>query len=293
MDRGGQGHRYLFGLIGAGIGSSLTPALHEAEADRLGLRYHYQLIDIDELGVSPGDVGFLLAEARRMGYRGLNITHPCKQAVLPYLDELSGEAAAVGAVNTVVFDGGRAIGHNTDCAGFERSFRRGLPGARMNRIVVLGAGGAGAAVARGALRLGGGHVAVIDSVGERAAGLVARLHTGCGNGRVAWAEPKELPRYLAGADGLIHATPTGMDAQPGIALSAGLLRGDLWVADVVYRPLETELLREARKLGCSTLDGGGMAVFQAALAFRLFTGVEPDAERMLGRFPALAAGSSA
>ncbi|GLZ01250.1 hypothetical protein [Actinoplanes sp. NBRC 103695] len=94
------GDRYLVGLIGAGIGTSMSPALHEREADRRGLRYHYQLIDIERLGLSPADVGDLVSAAGRLGFRGLNITHPCKQEVLKYLDDLAPEAAELGAVNT-------------------------------------------------------------------------------------------------------------------------------------------------------------------------------------------------
>jgi hypothetical protein len=98
--------RYLVGLIGSGIGSSISPALHEREADRQGVRYLYQVIDLDDFGLAPGDMGELLAAARRFGFRGLNITHPCKLEVVKYLDDLAPEAAGLGAVNTVVFDGG-------------------------------------------------------------------------------------------------------------------------------------------------------------------------------------------
>jgi shikimate dehydrogenase len=120
---------YLVGLIGAGIGTSLSPALHEHEASCLGLDYAYRVLDIDELGVDPHDVGTLLAGARAEGFEGLNVTHPCKQLVIEHLDELTEEAAALGAVNTVVLRDGRTVGDNTDGTGFAESFRRGLPGA--------------------------------------------------------------------------------------------------------------------------------------------------------------------
>jgi shikimate dehydrogenase len=139
--------RHEVGLIGAGIGASLSPALHEREAAHQALSCAYRLIDIDERGLAPGDVGALVAEARRAGFSGLNITHPCKQAVVPALDALSDDAAALQAVNTVVFDGDRATGHNTDTTGFAESFARGLPGAAVESVVLLGAGGAGTAVA--------------------------------------------------------------------------------------------------------------------------------------------------
>lgn len=279
---------FLVGLIGAGIGPSLSPALHEREADRQGLRYLYRLIDIDVLGARPEAVGELVRAARDLGFDGLNITHPCKQLVIGHLDALAPQAEALGAVNTVVFENGRATGHNTDVTGFAASFARGLPDAPLERVVQLGAGGAGAAVAHAMLTLGAGRVTVVDALADRAAALAAALNRHFGEGRAAAAGPDRLAPLLADADGLVHATPTGMAAHPGLPLPAGLLRPGLWVAEVVYRPLETELLRTARALGCATLDGGGMAVFQAADAFRLFTGREPDAARMLADIGELA-----
>ncbi|KUM70197.1 shikimate dehydrogenase [Streptomyces griseorubiginosus] len=284
---------FLVGLIGAGVGPSLSPALHEREADRQGLRYLYRLIDIDALGVPPEAVGDLVRAARDLGYDGLNITHPCKQLVIGHLDALAPQAEALGAVNTVVFENGRATGHNTDVTGFAASFARGLPDVPLERVVQLGAGGAGAAVAHAALTLGAERVTVVDALADRAAALAAALNRHFGEGRAAAAGPEGLPALLAGADGVVHATPTGMAAHPGLPFPAGLLRPELWVAEVVYRPLETELLRTARALGCATLDGGGMAVFQAADAFRLFTGREPDSARMLADIAELAGGVAA
>ncbi|MHB9854853.1 shikimate dehydrogenase [Streptomyces krungchingensis] len=279
---------YLVGLVGAGIGPSLSPALHEREGDRQGLRCLYRLIDIDELGVGPEAVGELVRAARDVGFDGLNITHPCKQLVIDHLDELAPQARALGAVNTVVFEDGRAIGHNTDVTGFAASFARGLPDVSLERVVQLGAGGAGAAVAHAVLTLGAGQVTVVDAVPDRAAVLAAALEAHFGAGRAAAASPDALAGLLPDADGIVHATPTGMAAHPGLPLPAALLHPRLWVAEVVYRPLETELLRTARALGCATLDGGGMAAFQAADAFRLFTGREPDSARMLADITELA-----
>ncbi|MEV7867914.1 shikimate dehydrogenase [Streptomyces sp. NPDC088124] len=272
---------YLTGLIGAGIGPSLSPALHEREADRHGLRLLYRTIDIDELGVGPEAVGQLLRAARALGFDGLNITHPCKQLVIEHLDEVEPAAAALGAVNTVVLRDGRAIGHNTDATGFARSFARGLPGVATRHVVQLGAGGAGAAVAHALLTLGADRLSLADTDPVRATALRSALNSRFGAGRASVVALERLGARLAGADGLVHATPTGMAGHPGLPLPAGLLRPGLWVAEVVYRPLDTELLRLAREIGCPTLDGGAMAVFQAADAFRLFTGREPHAERML------------
>jgi shikimate dehydrogenase len=274
---------YSAGLIGAGIGSSLSPALHEREARCLGLEGAYRLFDIDELGLEPEDVGRLVREARSLGLAGVNITHPCKQLVVGELDELSREAADLNAVNTVVFDGERLVGHNTDTTGFGDAFRRGLPGVATDRVVVLGAGGAGAAVAHAMLRLGTRSLTVVDVEVDRAEELVGRLGSG------AAAQPSELPGLLAVADGLVHATPTGMAAYPGTAVPAQLLRRELWVAEIVYMPLETQLLRDARAHGCRTLSGAAMVALQAAGSMELFAGLRPDRERMLAHVEELTA----
>lgn len=280
---------FLIGLIGSGIQASLTPTMHMREGDEQGFRYLYRLIDLTQLGLGPEALPELLMAAERMGFNGLNITHPCKQAALSGVTDLSPEAAAIGAVNTVVFTGSGAVGHNTDWSGFARSLRRGLPTAPLDHVVVLGAGGAGAAVSYALGCLETEKVTVLDADEPRAAALVASLAQRFRGSRIEHAPVEELTRLLARADGLVHATPTGMAAHPGIAVPADALRPELWVADVVYRPLETELLRAARKAGCRTLDGGSMAVFQAADALRLFTGFEPDPERMLAHFERLSA----
>ncbi|MEV5712323.1 shikimate dehydrogenase [Amycolatopsis mediterranei] len=271
---------YLIGLVGTGIGPSASPALHEREADELGLRYLYRLLDLDVLRRPVAEV---LAAARLAGFDGLNVTHPAKQAVVAHLDELSPEAAALGAVNTVVFRGGRAIGHNTDATGFARSLTRGLPDVRLDHVVLVGAGGAGAAVAHALLSLGAGRLTVHDVDGDRGARLAEALERKFGPGRAATGDLTAIDR----ADGLVHATPTGMAAHPGSPVPAELLHPRLWVADIVYRPLETALLAAARARGCRVLHGGGMVVFQAAESFRLFTGAEPDPARMLRHFDAL------
>jgi shikimate dehydrogenase len=270
---------YLVGLVGTGIGPSLSPVLHEREADQLGLRYLYRKLDLDELNASAEDV---LAAARLAGYDGLNITHPCKQLIIEHLDELDPTAAALGAVNTVVFRGGRATGFNTDTTGFARAVETGLPDAALDRVVLLGAGGAGAACAHALLALGTRHIDVVDREPARAVALAEQL------GDKASSQ-SELTKALSTADGLVHATPTGMAAHPGLPLPADLLDPRLWVADVVYRPLNTALVQTARARGCRVLDGGRMAVFQAVDAFRLFTGRAPDAGRMLRHFDTLEA----
>ncbi|WP_372490985.1 shikimate dehydrogenase [Falsiroseomonas oryziterrae] len=280
----------LAGLIGSGIQASRTPALHEREGAEQGLRLIYRLVDLDTLGLGADALPELLTAAERMGFGGLNITYPCKQAVVPLLHELSADAQALGAVNTVVLREGRRVGHNTDCSGFAEAFRRGLPDVPRARVVQLGAGGAGAAVAHALLGEGVGRLAIVDTELPRAVALAEGLVARFGAGRAAPC--LDLAQELAASDGLVNCTPVGMAKLPGTPLPPGLLRAELWVAEIVYFPLETELLRAARMLGCRTMDGGGMAVFQAVGAFRLFTGLEPDAARMLRHFAAMSAAAA-
>ena len=274
--------RLLLGLIGAGIQASRTPAMHEMEAVAQGLTCLYQLIDLERLGLGADALPDLLTAAERMGFAGLNITHPCKQVVISHLTELSDDARALGAVNTVVLRDGKRFGHNTDWVGFSRSFLEGLPGAPIDRVVQLGAGGGGSATAYAMLKMGVGHLTIVDTDASRGAALAAKLQTLFGNERVSASA--DAAASLHGANGLVHATPTGMKNYPGIAISRDLLRKDLWVAEIVYFPLETELLRVARTVGCRTLDGSGMAVYQAVEAFRLFSGLEADPGRMHQHF---------
>jgi shikimate dehydrogenase len=276
---------YLIGLIGSGIGGSLTPAMHEQEGRTLGLNYVYRRIDLQALQLEPSALPDLLVAAERMGYDGLNITYPCKQSVIPLLDELDPDARALGAVNTVVLKDGKRIGYNTDWSGFARAFQRGLPGAPLERVVQLGAGGAGAAVAHAALTMGARELTLFDSDEARAASLAAELGARFPDRVVT--SGGDLRETLAAASGLIHATPTGMAKLPGLPLPADYLHKELWVAEIVYFPLETELLKAAKAIGCRTVSGGGMAVCQAVDALRIFTGREPDAERMFGHFQTL------
>lgn len=275
----------LAGLIGAGIQASRTPALHEHEGDAQGLRYLYRLIDLDQLKLDSSALPDLLMAAERMNFTGLNITFPCKQTVIPLLDELSPEARGIGAVNTVVLKDGKRIGHNTDCLGFAEGFRRGLPGVALERVVQMGAGGAGAAVAHALLSEGVQLLSIFDVDQSRAQSLANNLNQHFGFGRAVAGH--DLPGTLSQADGLVNTTPMGMKKLPGTPVPVELLRAQLWVAEIVYFPLETELLRNARALGCRTLDGGNMAVFQAVKAFELFSGVVPDAQRMLAHFQSM------
>jgi shikimate dehydrogenase len=268
----------LLGLIGAGIQPSLTPALQEQEAAAQGLRVHYQLIDLDRSSEGAQALPALVRAAATMGFAGFNVTYPCKQAVLPLLDELSPEARRIGAVNTVVREGGRWVGHNTDGSGWAFGFARSLPDAALDEVLLLGAGGAGAAIGDALLARGCARLWVADADAARAQALALHLA-----GQHPGAQVKasaDLAHALRRADGLVHATPVGMAKSPGLPLPEALLHQRLWLSEIVYFPIETALLRAARARGLRVGDGGGMAVGQAADAFAYFHGQAANAARM-------------
>lgn len=274
---------YLVGLVGSGVLPSFTPPMHMAEAAALGVSYVYRPIDLDTLGLAPSRLPEILEWARTLGYDALNITFPCKRQVVELLDHVDPTALRLGSVNTVVFTDAGMIGYNTDTSGYERAFRAGLPGADLSDIVLLGAGGGGSGVSDALLRLGATRLTVVDVDAARAGELAASLahHR---EAEVRAAAPSDLPGLLRDATGLVNCTPIGMHHHPGMPLDEALLRPEFWVSDIVYRPLQTRLLTVARGLGCATLDGGRMAVFQAVEAMELITGLEPDPERMRRHF---------
>lgn len=284
--RGTRGEGSItIGLIGRGIQLSRTPAMHEMEAGRLGLDSVYHLLDFDRFGLPDAALGEVVQAVASAGYAGVNVTHPFKQAVLPFVDELSVNAASIGAVNTLVFRGGRVKGHNTDCWGFAESFRDGLPGASVGRVVQFGAGGAGVAVARALVDLGARELIVVDNDPARATALADRMNSG-GNMRVE--TETDHAAAVRAANGIVNCTPVGMAKYPGMPFARDLLSPRHWVADIIYFPAETELLAAARALGCRVLPGAGMAVYQAVRAFELFTGRPADKFAMVEHFGAAA-----
>jgi shikimate dehydrogenase len=282
----GQG-RVLTGLAGRGIAESRTPFMHEQEAEAQDLRLVYSLFDFTDRGWSDDDLPQLLDAAQRLGFAGLNITFPFKQAVIPLLDELSAGAQAIGAVNTVAFRYGRRIGYNTDYTGFAEGFRLGLPDVARGTVLQLGCGGAGSATAHALLgELAAERLVLFDTDVDKAAALRDQLASAYGAGRVTLCP--DAARAAAAADGIVNATPIGMAKFPGLPIEANAIAPRHWVAEIVYFPLVTDLLAEARRKGCQTLDGSGMAVHQAAEAFEIFTGKTADRQRMQASFTAFA-----
>lgn len=272
---------FQLGLIGEGIQESMSPALYEVEGEHHGMRIDYDIIDFDEIAAGPEQVGDLVRAARTLGFKGLNITHPVKQRVIAELDELSDEARNIGAVNTVVIDGERLIGHNTDAFGFFELSRRALVNEKTDNVIQFGAGGAGSAVAYANLQGPTGVLHLVDIDFARAEALAASLAKHFGSDRVRAARVEDIPALIANADGFVNATPMGMAGFPGTPIDTSLLTDKHWVIDIVYFPLETQLMKEAAERGARVTGGTGMTAFQAAKAFELYTGLKPDNERML------------
>jgi shikimate dehydrogenase len=277
-----QDTRFLTGLVGRDILASRSPWLHEREADAQGIRLTYTLFDFTYREWNDEDLPRLLDAAERVGFAGVNVTFPFKQAVIAYLDELSDGARRIGAVNTVSFAGGKRTGYNTDVTGFAESFVQGFPDVATNIAVQIGAGGAGSATAQALLESGVTKLILLDTDAVRLDGLVTKLQSDFGKDRVSAGE--DIAAAVKSADGIVNATPIGMAKLPGLPLPAELIEKRHWVADIVYFPLETELLREAKRRGCKTLDGSGMAIHQAAGAFEIFTGLRADRNRMQKSF---------
>jgi shikimate dehydrogenase len=277
----------LLGLIGRGIQRSRTPYLHEEEGRAQGISVCYRLLDLDRapdgLAERP-DLGALLRLLAWAGFGGLNVTHPFKQVVLPHLRGLSEDARRLGAVNTLCREGEGWRGENTDWSGFAAAFGEELRDVPRHHVVQLGAGGAGAAVAYALLKLGVERLDLIDVERARAEALVARLAPFFPATRLGAFTPDALPARLAEASGLVNTTPVGMTGHEGLPLDPALIAPPLWVADVIYFPLETALLRTARARGLRTMNGAGMAIHQAAQAFTLFTGRAADIARLRALF---------
>lgn len=266
------------GLLGRSILASRSPELHEKEAGALGLALSYELFDFTARGWPDDALGQTLTHLVRDGFSGFNVTYPFKQAIIPLLDELDASAVAVGAVNTVAIRDGRLIGYNTDMDGFRVSVSEGLPGADLSHAVQFGAGGAGSAVANALMALGVQTLDLVDVDLPRAAALAADLSTRYPGRAIRAGTIDSVDTQTA--SGIVNATPIGMDSKPGMPLPADRILADHWVADIVYFPPETELLRVAREKGCRAINGIGMVVGQAARAFEIITGHAASAERM-------------
>lgn len=264
----------IVGVFGQPVAGNPTQYIVEKAFQRAGLDWRYLTLE-----VAPENLGDAVRGARAMGFRGFNCTIPHKVAVLEHLDRTSEAAGLMGAVNCVNRVGDELVGENTDGKGFLESLR-GVCDPSGKKIVVLGAGGAARAITVELGLAGAAEITVVNRKPERGYELVdllcTRVHV---NATYApWPDPYLVPET---ADVLINATSIGLgDANARVPLDLHTLRPELVVADVIFNPAETWLLRHARQRGCRTLDGLGMLVNQAVIGFKIWTGVDPDAELM-------------
>ncbi len=256
----------VYGLVGNPVGHSLSPPMHEAAYEALGLDARYVTFEPD-----PDALGAALEGAAALGVAGLNVTVPFKEAALEHV-EADPLAERVGAVNTIDFGDGQLRGYNTDVSGARRALEHHGVELDGTRAVVVGAGGAGRAIAV-ALGDAGAEVAVANRTASRAEAVAGLLDGGAAHGLDA------LPELVPDADLLVNATTVGLEEDRS-PVDAGLLHGDLTVMDAVYRPLETRLLRDAAAAGAETVDGGWMLLYQGAEAFERWTGREAPVETM-------------
>jgi shikimate dehydrogenase len=270
----------LLGLLGAPIKHSASPAMHEAAAAGLGLRAFYHLIEAP--GAGREDLRPMLEGVRRLGFAGINVTFPYKEAVVPLLDELSPAAAAIGAVNTIVVRAGKLVGYNTDSSGFARALDEMGVAASARPVALIGAGGVGRAIAFALAERGVPEIRIFDRDPGKAAELVEALGM-----RAPARKADAVEAALAGAGGLVNGTPIGMLPNRDSPVPFALLRSDLWVADAVYTPLWTPLLEAARRAGAPVMTGRELAIFQALDAFELFSGVRPSREVVSAAFDAV------
>jgi shikimate dehydrogenase len=275
----------LLGLIGANIMGSLSPALFADAFAAAGIDGFYHLMDVDQL--SGRRLPQLLDAIKTAGFAGTNVTYPFKQKILALLDTVDPEAAQIGAINTVAFaPDGRTTGYNFDRRGWRHSFEEsfGQDSARGATAVLIGAGGAGHAVAFALMDLGVALLVVHDRDGEQAKALCAYLAKYFGAARCRVAQ--DLEREIAAADGVVNATQVGMRGFPGNPVPVSALKPSHWAADVIYTPVDTEFIKAAAATGARTMSGSGMCVHQAVEAFRLFTGITPDIARLHRAFDA-------
>jgi shikimate dehydrogenase len=271
------GKKFLTGLIGSPIAASAAPAMHDLAAEALGVRCHYQLIEV--AGADQAGLRALLDGVRRLGFAGVNVTFPYKEAVLPLLDELSPRAREIGAINTIVVRDGRLVGYNTDTSGFERAIGDFVKTSGNRAVALIGAGGVGKAIAFALANLGVAELRIIDTERAKAAQLVRQLE-----GRQAARVFDRIEDAVDGVAGVINGTPVGMLPDRGMPVPETLLHGGMWVADAVYTPLWTPFLVAAKAKGAAVMSGRDLAIHQAADAFELFTGLKPSITAMGNAF---------
>lgn len=278
-----SGTTTLLGLIGTPVEHSKSPAMYNHCFQKFGLDWAYLAFDIPQ--EKAGDA---VQAIRTLGMRGANVTMPCKNAIIPYLDKLTPAAEAIQAVNTIVNENGTLVGHNTDGCGYTQNLRRSGVEVKGKKIVLLGGGGAASAIAIQAALEGAAEIAVFNLKDafwprvEKGLQAIAKAAPGCAITLNDLQDREALHQAILRCDILSNATRVGMapyEDQSNIT-DLSWFRPDLIVTDVVYAPPQTRMLREAQAAGCLTCDGLGMLLCQGAEAFRLYSGMEMPVEEI-------------
>lgn len=268
------GKAALVGIIGQPVTHSLSPAIHEYWLAKHGIDGSYV-----PFRHAPGDFHDVLKALRTLDIRGFNITVPYKSEILPHLDSIDAEAKAVGAVNTVVVEQGRWHGLNTDGRGYLRHLRDSVPGTKlvpaMQESLVLGAGGAARSIVAALLKGGAGHITVCNRSYEKACAMLSHLQPLRGQAKLSALPWEKRQEAVAHASLLINTTSLGMQGQGPLEISLADMPAGGIVSDIVYAPLETPLLAEARARGLVAVEGLGMLLGQAAEAFAAWFDVTP------------------
>lgn len=267
-------------VLGHPISHSKSPMLHEFWLERYGIEGRYEALDtpVEQLEDT-------LKELAEQGYSGVNLTKPLKEVALPLLQEIDPWAQAIGAVNTVSFSAEGMKGYNTDCYGFIENVRRSVGGEAgfkhyLPHAVVLGAGGASRAVVAGLLQAGVKKITLCNRSRDKAEALLQEL-AALGDAVCEVGSWKDRDILLKDATLLVNTTPLGMQGQPELELSLDLLPVHCVVTDVVYQPLQTALLRNALRRGNKVVDGLGMLLYQAQVAFEIFFDFNPEVDVLL------------
>jgi len=261
------GSAVRLGLIGDNIAASKAPLLHKLAGELCGLSVSYDLLQPAELGCSFDDV---LRQCQRTSYRGLNITYPYKERVVAYLRVDDPVVRAIGACNTVLFEGARPLGYNTDYSGFLQAYRNRFGNRAPGRVALAGAGGVGRAIGFALIELGASELRLFDLEQRKSVALAEALHSVRKDLRVEVAGTVE--QAAKGADALINGTPAGMTGIGGCPFPSELMNGKRWAFDAVYTPLDTPFMLAARAAGLSTLGGYELFIYQGIDAFRHFAG---------------------
>jgi shikimate dehydrogenase len=270
------GRTRVVAVLGYPVEHSLSPVMHNLEFERLGLDYVYVPAAIKPDNLETAVKGLVAA-----GVVGMNVTIPHKQAVIPLLDSISEDAKMVGAVNTIKVEDGKLNGFNTDIDGWVRDIQEDILLER-SKVCIVGAGGAARAVAVGAIRAGASRLFLCGRNPDTLSGLAGVLKERLPDADIEWGrlDDADCRATVGNCDIVVNTTPVGMESTPGMPLPADWLNENQYYYDTIYNPAETELMRAAREEGCAVRGGLGMLAYQGAVAFEIWTGQEPDVDRM-------------